>query len=379
MQSQAAESDIAARAERLQRWLFEHALPIWWDTGADPRGGFYEKIDQQGRPLDLPQRARTVARQVFSYAQAGRLGWTGPWREAVRHALDQLTTRFLTSEGAVVAVVEANGRIVDETLDLYNQAFALLAFASAHQAFPNEPGWRTRAVALRDLLRSRYAHPAGGYYEDAAGTAIPLRSNPHMHLLESALAWAAIDEDSGWRSMADDIVALCLDRFIDSQSGALREFFVLDWSPAPGLEGRIVEPGHQYEWAVLLDAWARLTGRPQPAAVRRLAAFADAHGVDRRRGVAVNALLLDGAPHEPTARLWPQTERLRACALNDSHADLDAAIEGLEAYLQTAVPGLWYDRLAAHGRFIEEPAPASSLYHIVGAVQALTRAAGRLA
>ena len=102
-----------------------------------------------------------------------------------------------------------------------------------------------------------------------------------MHLLEAAMAWMVIDQDPAWRQMADRIAALALDRFIDPASGALREFFAQDWSPAPGSEGRIAEPGHQYEWAYLLNRWAILTGREQPAALHRLIAFADSHGIDR--------------------------------------------------------------------------------------------------
>ena len=48
-------------------------------------------------------------------------------------------------------------------------------------------------------------------------------------------------------------------------------------------------------------------------------------------------------------------------------------------YLDTPIRGLWRDRLDAWGSFIEEPAPASSLYHLVGAVLELSRLPERLA
>src|SRR5262249_8159012 len=172
-------------------------------------------------------------------------------------------------------------------------------------------GWRRQAVALRTTLEQFYAHPLGGFVEDRARR-LSQRSNPHMHLLEAALAWIAIDDDPAWRRMADGIVPLCLEKFIDPTSGALGEFFAADWSPAPGVEGRICEPGHHYEWAFLLDRWARLTGRSAPEAAPQLTAFADSCGLDARRGVAVNAVLADGGVHDPIARLWAQAERIRA-------------------------------------------------------------------
>ena len=351
------------------------ALPLWWEEGADHiRGGFHEAIDLDGRPLAQPHRARVLARQAFTYCEAGRLGWNGPWREASRHALEYFRQHFVTADATVVSLVDLDGRPIETKFDLYDQAFALLAYASGHRAFGEAGGWRRPALALRQALTQFYAHPRGGFLEDRSGR-LPQRSNPHMHLLEATLAWIPLDDDPAWRRMSDAIAALCLQKFIDPATGALREFFAADWSPAPGLDGRICEPGHHYEWAFLLDRWAHLTGRPTPEAAARLIAFADSSGLDPRRGVVVNAVLTDGTVHDPAARLWAQAERIRAY-LAHPHTDKEiaAAIKGLRRFLATPTPGLWFDRLTAADTFIHEPARATSLYHIIGAVSELQRA-----
>src|SRR5262245_24317515 len=368
-------SDIATEAAALTRWLFDAALPLWWELGADRvRGGFHEAMSLDGRPLRRPHRARVITRQAFSYCEAGRLGWRGPWREAQRHALEYFHKHFVTADATVVSVVGLDGGVSDPRFDLYNQAFALLAYASGHRTFGQAGGWREKAVALRTTLEQSYAHPLGGFVEDRAGS-LPQRSNPHMHLLEAALAWIAVDDDPAWRRMADAIATLCLEKFIDPVSGALAEFFATDWVPAPGVEGRICEPGHHYEWAFLLDRWARLTGRTEPEATPRLIAFADSRGLDPHRGVAVNAVLADGGVHDPVARLWAQAERIRAyLAQRRSDEDVAAAIKGLRRFLATPTQGVWFDRLGADDMFIPEPARATSLYHIVGAVAELARA-----
>lgn len=368
-------SDIAAEAAALTRWLFDAALPLWWELGADRvRGGFHEAISLDGRPLRRPHRARVIARQAFSYCEAGRLGWRGPWREAQRHALEYFRKHFVTADATVVSVVGLDGGVSDPRFDLYNQAFALLAYASGHRTFGQAAGWREQAVALRTTLEQSYAHPLGGFVEDRAGS-VPQRSNPHMHLLEAALAWIAVDDDPAWRRMADAIATLCLEKFIDPVSGALAEFFATDWVPVPGVEGRICEPGHHYEWAFLLERWARLTSRTKPEAAARLIAFADSRGLDPRRGVAVNAVLADGGVHDPVARLWAQAERIRAYLVQRrSDEDVAAAIKGLRRFLATPTQGVWFDRLGADDAFIPEPARATSLYHIVGAVAELSRA-----
>ena len=157
-------------------------------------------------------------------------------------------------------------------------------------------------------------------------------------------------------------------------TGSLRELFAADWSPAPGVEGRIAEPGHHYEWAFLLDRWARLTQRPRPDAGARLIAFADANGIDPHRGVAINAVLTDGSVHDPTARLWAQAERAACLPVDRRPGDdarLTAAIGGLRRFLSAPTDGLWFDQLTADDRFVVEPARATSLYHIVGAVAEL--------
>jgi mannose-6-phosphate isomerase len=40
-------------------------------------------------------------------------------------------------------------------------------------------------------------------------------------------------------------------------------------------------------------------------------------------------------------------------------------------YLETPTPGLWRDKLEEDGRFVEEPAPASSFYHLMAAIRQL--------
>ena len=271
-------------------------------------------------------------------------------------------------------MVDIDGKVSDPSFDLYNQAFALLAYASGHRAFGEAGCWRRQAVALRTTLEQSYAHPRGGFLENRRGQ-LPRRSNPHMHLLEAALAWIALDDDPGWRHMADSIATLCLEKFMDPATGALREFFADDWSPASGVKGHICEPGHHYEWAFLLHRWAQLTGRNAPEAAPRLIAFADSRGLDARRGVAINAVLADGGVHDPVARLWAQAERIRVYAAHRrSDDEVAAAIKGLRRFLATPTEGLWFDQLGADDVFILEPARATSLYHIIGAVAELSHA-----
>ena len=349
-------------------------MPLWWRVGADhARGGYHEGINFDGRPIVLPRRSRVAARQAFCYSEAGRLGWKGPWREAGRHALNFLRQRFAQDDGTVISAVDQDGSVLDARFDLYNQAFALLAYACGHRALDPSGDWQSQAYRLVETLKREFAHPAGGFREDREGR-LKLRANPHMHLLEAALAWLSFDPNPLWRDLADEIVVLCRDRFVDHNTGALREWFASDWTAVSGMPGEILEPGHHYEWAFLLASWAKVTGHNRPAEVPKLIEFADANGVDRQRRVAVNGIKLDGSVADPIARLWPQTERIRAYLIDRHDGDearLCEAVESLSRYLNTPLPGLWYENLAADDRFVMEAAPATSLYHILGATREL--------
>jgi mannose/cellobiose epimerase-like protein (N-acyl-D-glucosamine 2-epimerase family) len=375
----------AEARDTLKSWLLNDAYPVWWARGYDhARGGFHEKLNLDGSPFDAPRRARVQPRQVFAYAVAGELGWDGPWRDGVQAGLDWYLKHYTRPDGLFRTLVAADGTPLDDSVVLYDQAFGLFALATAYGALGEPADLAARAVTIRQQLKAQLGHPLAGFEESDPRT-LPLLSNPHMHLFEASLAWTESkggDRDGGWRALADEIANLALGKFIDSRSGGLREFFDGDWNPAPGVDGRIVEPGHQFEWAWLLLRWAKIAGRPDATgAARRMIRIGEGPGVDPERGVAMNQLLDDMSVHDAGARLWPQTERIKAFAqlAKDGGATADwqgavRGVEGLMKYFDTPTPGLWRDRYLADGTFVDEPAPASSFYHIVCAVLELDRA-----
>ena len=99
----------------------------------------------------------------------------------------------------------------------------------------------------------------------------------------------------------------------------------------------------------------------------RMARFGRRHGLCPVRGVAINEVTTDGRVRNPAARLWPQTERLKAALARlrrtgeeEERAEAAAAYAGLVKYFETPRRGAWRDKLLADGSWIEEPAPGSS-------------------
>ncbi len=368
--------------DELKAWALEHAFPVWWEVGADKvQGGFFEKIALDGTPVEAPRRARVQPRQIYSYAVAGLLGWNGPWKQALEHGLDFYLSKYRRPDGFMRTLVASDGSPLDDRVDLYDQAFGLFGLAMASSVLPERTDLPALAVSLREALYAMLKHPVAGFEESNPRT-LPLLSNPHMHLFEASLAWVETGGDPQWRAMADEIAELALAKFIDPKSGGLREYYDGDWNPAPGVQGRIVEPGHQFEWGWLLLRWGKLARRDDAiAAALRMIAIGDGPGVDPARGVAIFSLLDDMSVHDDVARLWAQTERIKAGVLaalttGDDRWWTTAAegAEGLIKYFDVPVKGLWRDKLQADGTFVDEAAPASSFYHIVCAILELDRA-----
>jgi len=377
---------VSRLSSALTTWFLEQALPAWWDQGTDlVNGGFYEQRDWSGAAVEAPRRTRVVARQIYVFSVGLKLGWRGPALAAVEHGLKFLLHRLQLPAGHFAAAVMADGDVVKGEFDLYEQAFALFAMASAQAAGAQGFDLPARALQLLACLQQGYKHPWLGF-EEANPPTLPLKSNPHMHLLEAMLAWAELPAAAGhepWASLANEIVELCMTQFIDPSSGALREYFASDWSAIPGDSGQLVESGHQFEWAWLLMRWSRRTGRQDClAAALRLIAIGEQQGVDANRAVAVNALYADFSVADAGAKLWPQTERVKAwCARVElaqtaaersaALAKLAAALDSLLKYLRPEPYGMWHEAMAEDGTFPLGPCRASSFYHLACAIETL--------
>ncbi|WP_249695481.1 AGE family epimerase/isomerase [Stappia sp. WLB 29] len=382
-------SELMVVRERLKNWLVRDALPLWAEAGYDAQSGrFSESLTlETAEPSRAPARPRVPPRQIYSFLEGARLGWPGDAASIATRGLAAFHADFLQGDGSLRPLAADGSR----PFDLYDQAFALFAYASIAGAVA---GLRETAVQearrLRDLLVETLAHPDGGFEENAPRR-LPLRANPNMHLFEAALAWEHLSGSPRWGAMARGLAELAMSRFIDPDLGMLREYYEGDWSPAAGEAGHKIDPGHLFEWCWLLTVWGRRTGRNDAlAAAARLYAAGMRHGICPDRGVVMLEIGDDLRPREPVARLWSQTEWLKASLVmmeearktGDAAREREAAAATVSAarvissYLDVEPRGLWRDRLAPDGRFVEEPAPASSLYHLVCAVAELDRVCG---
>lgn len=363
-------AQLAEAARSTKRWLLDDAAPMWAQRGRTSSGLFAERMSLSGEPDASYFRVFVQARHIFSFVQIGKMGWTGPWRELVGQTTETLIERAKRDDGFFVHRLDAWANPLDKRADLYDQAFVLFALGTAGGAL-DRSDWFDEAEALLDCIEGNWRLSAGGFSEGEIVDARVRRQNPHMHLLEAFLALAEASGRVRFREAALTIAELAQQKFIDSGSGALLEYFTDELEPAAGIEGTIAEPGHCFEWAWLFERLS-LTGWDAGASISdQLTKFARANGVDSVRNVAINEILVDGSAHDAKARLWPQTERLKAALSRYRRlgSDLEAAeaasaADGLAQYLIEVGPGLWRDKLLEDGTWVDELAPGSSLYHI---------------
>jgi mannose/cellobiose epimerase-like protein (N-acyl-D-glucosamine 2-epimerase family) len=371
-------NEIAAAA---RSWLFDAAAPLWISADRNPAGLFAERLDLQGQPNPSFRRIFVQARQIWAYCELGRLGWEGNWLCPAIQTMHYLLRNGRRRDGFFIHTFTHEGEPADLRADLYDHCFVLLALAQLGNV-TGDSAWFDEAHLTMNLIEARWRHACGGFREGEIFSG-PRRQNPHMHLLEAAIALWLQSGHERWRALAMEIADLCSMHFIDPATGALIEFFSDDWSR---MEMRaVVEPGHCFEWFWLLQGTGLVLPQWEILA-SGLIEFARGHGIDHRRGVAINEVALDGQPTDNRARLWPQAERLKAALARYKQTsdmtelrEAELAYHGLSRYLQTPFFGVWYDKLDSDASWVPEPAPGSSFYHITGAFSELIRSAEALA
>jgi len=374
---------IRAR-DAIHTWMFNDALPFWAEHGIDrAHGGYIEQLTLAGRDAGIAfKRTRVACRQVYVFSHASVLGWSAG------NALAESGIGFLVEQAwqgpdkGFAKTTTREGAVLDETPDLYDLAFALFAFAWRHRAMRDKLSLEWMHKTL-DFIEHRMRHPGGlGFQSELPPKGFRLQ-NPHMHLTEACLAAFEASGDKRFGEQARALVDLFQTRLFDLTSATLAEQFTDDWTRAPGEAGRLVEPGHQMEWAWILNSARKLLGVDTAAEIRAAVRFAERYGVDPQTAATYNAVREDGSLLDRGSRTWPNTERLKAAVALyeldevDPAPVIDRTVDLLfDRYLAREPAGTWIDAFDAEGRPQSQTIPASTLYHVFLAFAEVLRISG---
>lgn len=358
-------------------------LPYWASEGFLQRlGQFCERTNLKGEPSqDAPLRAMVQARQIFVYTNAERTGEMHGGGERALIALDSLLSRYSEdgdlSKGLAYSISPA-GDIVSDVRDSYTHAFALFALASAFR-LTKERRLFQAVEALLAFTDARLADGQGGLFDCYPNPGSAKLQNPVMHMLEAYLALHEAWPDRGFLDRAADIVRLFRERLFQPGSGVLLEKYGADWTAGEPAAETFFEPGHQFEWAWLLNWYDTLAGTDHRQFSGRLWTTACADGL-APGWFCLDEVAVDPKLSKRSSRAWPYTEGIKAAVLRREGGDrsADEVFAGLltaldSFFLGRPFPAGWIDRVTANGDPISEMVPTSTLYHLYSAFKETTR------
>ena len=373
-------SALRRRAKEARHWLFEACFPLWSERGVGEAGLCREALSLDHAPLgEDTTRVRVQARQTFVFAQALLLGWKPELAgDLVEQGVRTLSGAARRADGLTGRTLHTDGSgLADDTPDLYDLAFTLYALAVSSKAMEDGSGPIASARALLDALDRRMKDLTNGGYAEVLPVPDRRSQNPHMHLLEACLALHRVDPEGGHLARAGELVALFHERFTAGPGGLLGEFFAPDWSEGAGDAARIVEPGHQFEWVWLLDAYARAAGEAVAPIAGRLYTYAS--GTLDEDGRALLETTRDGLPHDAGRRSWSQSEALKAhlvmLEMTGDEAIAAAACRSFDVLMDEHLTpeGGWIEQYDGDGHIVSATMPASTGYHVALAFSELIR------
>lgn len=367
-----------------QRFL-NGTLPRFLDQGWDAvSGGSVEKLTPTGAAVPLPYRRCMVhARQLFVYAQWGQALAHAPYLDHADRIHAYLLRHFQDAEhGGWIERIALDGTPVDTHKVLYTHAFVLLAL-SAYAWLPGREAAQATAYDTLHYIQKQFAAAGPGLFHtrlDRVGT--PLSGtrdqNPHMHLFEALLMLFAHSGDATVATLATAVLDAVLAVF--GRDGPIVEHVAGDL-PVPAGGVNLVEPGHQSEWAWLIDWHGRLLGtEAYRARGETLFAAACTQGWDTTRGGFYDQLQVPpGRMLRDTKRLWPLLESLKAASVYPAvAAACGPGRDAMLAFLLThylQADGRWHEHLDAQLQPLDDAMPASSCYHLGFALAELLRTA----
>jgi mannose/cellobiose epimerase-like protein (N-acyl-D-glucosamine 2-epimerase family) len=366
------------RIDRSRHWLYEVALPFWGSVGVDPGFGFVEHLDGNARPAAVPyKRLRVQARQVYVFSHAYVTGYSAGL-DCAQHGWEFMCKHGRRLDGGWVRQMGRRGGVLDSTLDLYDQAFALLAAAWWARASGDQTALAAADETLEAIDRRLAAPDRLGWWSED-GPAAALLQNPHMHMLEALAALDEAADDMRYRARMHDVLDIFEHALFDPVTGTVAEYFDPAWKRLPGPEGVAVMPGHHYEWVWLLHRTDSRVGGGRRWA-QALLEFAERAGRDAESGLVYDEVLEDGRVARRSFRTWANSEPLKAHLARferEGTADarrLDELLDNLwSRFLRGPVEGTWMDRLDERLAPAATTIPASTLYHLFAAISELLR------
>ena len=369
MVSENLSTDITSLVETAEnKWI-----PRWFDLFSNPNGGFFERLDQSGEPIDLPRRLLSQCRQIIVYSLTSNKTYTQKLNEAFDFIKQHY---FIPDTGGSIFSLNSKNEVHDHTYDLYAHAFILLTCSQYYKATQNEDALAYAKTTL-NFIKSHFPLHIG-YAESLDSDLKPRqtirRQNPHMHLLEGCIFMYETSKDEAYKETADEIISLFLNNFFDQKTSTLGEFFDHDLKLHPQ-EGYKIEAAHHGEWIWLLSRYKNISDQYSHqinSSMTGLWNFIFTHGFDQKSGGVFNVQDTNGSIIEGNKRIWTSFEVLRAANVMRIHTEnpkdciniMTRLIDTITNHYVDVETGNWNETLAQDLTPITNYLPATTPYHI---------------
>jgi mannose/cellobiose epimerase-like protein (N-acyl-D-glucosamine 2-epimerase family) len=375
-------------AREFVSYTFVHMARLCATRGWDEaRGRSVERLQADLTPAPLGYRRGMVAgRQLFFFSHAYRLTLDPVFADRARRICTDLLAHFWDeANGGWYFSVDDDNVALDTTKDLYGHAFIM--FGLAHYAAIFADSDAVNWIQKTNELVFRHFRLPGGWLatsttRDWVIGSRKLEQNPHMHLLETYLSAYGATRDSAFLKCATEMVSIYTEMLRTRDGSKVLEH--LDENGQPnGPNGKLIEPGHLYEWYWLVNEYADIAGLlAYRAACAPIVDWAENQGCDAEAGGIYDQVDSDGNIVSHRKRIWPVTECIKAFATlvrigggEEAKASLIRWISFIREKYCTK-DGAWHEYLNRQLQPDCDYLPLSTPYHVAMAALEVERVLG---
>lgn len=275
--------------------------------------------DWQATPQGQPATSLILqARNVWAFAKGYKLTENPALYDGARKGADFMLEHFKDPvNGGWYKAVAPDGKVLDDSKELYGQAFAILALSEAYRLNRNERYFQPALYAMRNL-HERMRDKFGGFHASADKNFVIRQSlnnqNPVMHLFEAVMNLYESSHNEEAKKELESIGQFVFQTLLKTEGDDrvfIPEWYDENWQPLADDKGGYIDLGHQFEWAWLLSHAALLDmGKEYLDRANKILAYALAHGYDDKEGGSFNRISSHGKLNREKG-YWQQAECLR--------------------------------------------------------------------
>jgi len=239
-------TEIKSFSQRVSDHLFDHILPFWSGPALDnEQGGWMAWLSNDLKPDRTKPKGLVVnTRILWTFAAAHDLRQEARYHDLADRALDWVMNRFWdTQYGGGFWRLDDAGKVIDDSKQVYGQAFCIYGLAQYHLSF-NSPPALAKAKELFALLDKHAREPKHGGYLEArsrewvsavrsqvgvAELGATKSMNTNLHVLEALTTLYRAWKDPLLADRLRELIRLFREKILDPRTQHFHHFFDDSW------------------------------------------------------------------------------------------------------------------------------------------------------